>query len=197
MPKDERVITVSNALSICRALLVVPIIYFLRRGGPQANIDAVLLMLLAALTDWLDGFLARRLHKTSNVGRVLDPLADKIAIAAIVVILAVERGFPLWFVAVALTRDLAILIVGLYIARRYHYIVESNMYGKVTATVLALLIIVYTLEWRLASIILLWAALAMLIISSVNYLQRFVHLRQTFVRSGSLPPSRRRVAADS
>ena len=196
MPKDERVFTVSNFLSICRLLLLVPIVYFLRQRGPEANVTAVAFMLLAALTDWLDGFLARRLHKTSNVGRVIDPLADKIAIGVLVVILVFERGFPLWFVVIALLRDLVILALGLYIARRYHYIVESNIYGKVTATVLAMLIIVYTLEWRLLSDILLWASLAMLIVSSVNYWQRYIDLRRSFAR-GQVPVRPARVSTDS
>src|SRR3954462_10130907 len=78
--------TVPNAVSALR-LLGVPLFLWLVLG-PEADVLALLLLMLSGFTDWLDGYLARRLHQTSKLGEILDPVADRLYILAVVVGLA-------------------------------------------------------------------------------------------------------------
>ena len=94
----ERVWTLPNVLSFLR-LIGVPLFVWLILG-PHDDIVAVVVLALAGFTDWLDGHLARAWHQTSRVGQMLDPVADRLYIGAIVVSLAVLDLIPWWLVAI-------------------------------------------------------------------------------------------------
>ncbi|MGB0098783.1 MAG: CDP-alcohol phosphatidyltransferase family protein [Nocardioides sp.] len=100
----NRVWTVPNLLSMLR-LAGVPVFLWLVLG-PEADGWALVLLALMGVTDFLDGYLARRLGQTSTVGQVLDPVADRLYILAVVVALALREVIP-WWVALSLPlRDL-------------------------------------------------------------------------------------------
>ncbi len=105
----ERVWTLPNVLSFLR-LLGVPLFVWLILG-PHDDIVAVVVLALAGFTDWLDGHLARAWHQTSRVGQMLDPVADRLYIGAIVVSLAVLDLIPWWLVAILLARELVLLAI--------------------------------------------------------------------------------------
>jgi len=94
--------TVPNVLSYLR-LLAVPVFVFLHLGGRPGW--ALLLFLAAALTDSLDGFLARLLDQQTKLGAFLDPLADKLLIGAALIMLFLEAEAPLWMVVLVAFRD--------------------------------------------------------------------------------------------
>ncbi len=178
---------VSNILSIARVLLVIPVYYFLNMQSATGNVFAVLVMCLAALTDLFDGMLARRLNQKSDLGRILDPVADKIAIAIVGFVLYKLRDLPLWFLGLAILRDVTIILLSFFLVARTRVMVESNMIGKITAGVLAFLLIVYTLDWQAAKLVALWASVAMIAISSASYLRKLAVLsRKKPDRSASL-----------
>lgn len=101
---------VPNMLSLLRATLVVPLAIVLREDAPAAAAGA--LLGLALLTDLLDGALARRLGQTSELGRVLDPLADKVLVAGALLALAMTGRVPRELAAVVILRDAILLGVG-------------------------------------------------------------------------------------
>src|SRR3954466_692190 len=84
--------TVPNAVSALR-LLGVPLFLWLVLG-PEADVLALVLLMVSGFTDWLDGYLARRLNQTSRLGEILDPVADRLYILAVVVGLAVPATSP-------------------------------------------------------------------------------------------------------
>ena len=127
--------TISNALSALRIVLVVPAVLAI---DADMRMLAIGLFVLAAVTDMLDGYLARRLHEISDLGKILDPLADKIFVGAIVVQLLLRHELPLWFVAIVLGRDLLILLGGIYIERRTGVVLPSNYPGKIAVLTLSL-----------------------------------------------------------
>jgi cardiolipin synthase len=102
----DRVWTVPNVLSLLR-LAGVPLMMWLILG-PHHDLLAVAVLAVAGFTDWLDGFLARRWHQTSRIGQMLDPVADRLYILAVVVSLAIRDIIPWWVVAVLVARDLLI-----------------------------------------------------------------------------------------
>ena len=103
----DRVLTVPNALSFLR-LLGVPLFLWLILG-PQADGWAIVLLVVAGVTDWLDGTIARATGQISRLGQLLDPLADRLYIVATLVGLLLRGIIPWWLVALLLLRDLVLL----------------------------------------------------------------------------------------
>lgn len=108
MPGD-RVLTIPNAISVVR-LAGVPVFLWLVLGPRTATADAwaVALLIVAGLSDWLDGKIARALNQTSKLGQLLDPAADRLYIAATLVALAIRAIIPWWLVVVLAARELIV-----------------------------------------------------------------------------------------
>jgi CDP-diacylglycerol--glycerol-3-phosphate 3-phosphatidyltransferase len=179
MPRE--IFFISNILSLSRIVLVCPVYYCLKLATPAGNLWAVFFMLVAVATDSLDGRLARRLGQQSDLGRILDPLADKTAVTILIILLVQMRDLPVWFVALAISRDILILTVALYLMRKTHHVVESNMLGKITVTALAILIITYTLQLgEPAELFVLWSSVVLIVASTIGY---SVKIRKTLMES--------------
>jgi cardiolipin synthase len=113
----DRVATLPNAISLLRILLIPVFVVLL--ANPETQVAGMVLMAVLMATDWVDGQLARRLGQVSNVGKLLDPVADRLIMAAALVTLVVIDAFPLWAAAVVIGRDLLVLLVGgLYLLPR-------------------------------------------------------------------------------
>jgi CDP-diacylglycerol--glycerol-3-phosphate 3-phosphatidyltransferase len=168
-------LTASNLLSIARALLVVPFaLVMLVPDAPLRPWGAALLA-LAALTDKLDGVLARKFGQETEWGRILDPLADKVGIAVVALVMLGLRDLPVWFVAALIVRDLLIFAGGIYVRQKRGVVLPSNNVGK-----WAFGIIGGTLFLRLLGVLpeltgwLLYGCAAMLLVSFLLYGGRFV-----------------------
>ena len=106
---NDRILTIPNGISVAR-LAGVPVFLWLVLGPRTATADAwaVGLLIVAGLSDWLDGKIARALNQTSRLGALLDPAADRLYIAATIVALAVRGIIPWWLVAVLGVRELMV-----------------------------------------------------------------------------------------
>jgi cardiolipin synthase len=105
----DRVLTIPNGISAAR-LAGVPVFLWLVLGPRTATADywAVGLLIVAGLSDWLDGKIARALNQTSRLGQLLDPAADRLYIAATIVALAVRAIIPWWLVIVLALREITV-----------------------------------------------------------------------------------------
>jgi len=173
IPNERRIFTIANFFSFARLLLIWPIYTTLKVGTHESSLHAVGLMLVAAATDFLDGFFARKFNQKSDVGRVIDPLADKLAIAMVGFLLVHLRNLPLWFFILIIARDLAILMLAPFHILRKHSVPESNWYGKIAVTALGITMVGFTLELEPWRWILMYLSLAILAISGIKYLARF------------------------
>jgi len=106
---SDRLLTIPNALSLAR-LLVLPVIYLDLVDGRLVR--AFVLLVVFALTDWLDGYLARRLDQVSRFGTLLDPISDRALFLVVGIGFVMADLLPLWALVVLLARDLAVLAVG-------------------------------------------------------------------------------------
>jgi cardiolipin synthase len=106
-PASTRVLTVPNLLSFLR-LLGVPVFLWLILV-PQADVWAFALLAVAGASDWVDGYLARRLDQRSELGVILDPLADRLYIAATLLGLALRDLIPWWLLGVLVARELLLV----------------------------------------------------------------------------------------
>ncbi len=170
--------TISNLLSISRALLLLPILFFLHQNTTAGNALAVAIIFLAGATDWLDGYLARRLHQQSDFGRIVDPLSDKICVAGVAIYLAWYRDFPVWFLILILARDFTILIIGLLMTVRVK-VPESNWPGKVAVTQLAVVLLAFALNIELVKWPFFWIMFVSFLVSVASYLPRVKQIFQT------------------
>ncbi|MGD0381741.1 MAG: CDP-alcohol phosphatidyltransferase family protein [Acidimicrobiales bacterium] len=102
-PGVDRVLTVPNAITAVR-LACVPVFVWLLFGAHHPVGAAALLAVLGA-TDWVDGFVARRWHQVSTIGKVLDPTADRILVGTAVISVMVAGAVPLWFGLLTVVRE--------------------------------------------------------------------------------------------
>ncbi len=135
MQQQDNLYTVSNAISAIRGLMTVPVVIYLYT---DQYVVAFWLCIFAAWTDWLDGFVARRTNTVSEWGKIIDPIADKILVGAIVLLLLAKGRLPAWFVSAIVVRDVVILVVANYIRRRSNTVLSSMMPGKLAVTAIAL-----------------------------------------------------------
>jgi cardiolipin synthase (CMP-forming) len=117
-PGLGKIVTVPNLVSFAR-LLGVPLFLWLYLGAHQDGWSVVVLV-VGGFSDWVDGFLARRLGQVSRLGELMDPLADRLYIFATLVALTIRDVIPLWFFIALVVRE-AVLGVGLLVLRRYGY----------------------------------------------------------------------------
>ncbi len=166
-----------NVLSILRIVLVAPIAILLMSDRPNGRFYAVGLIVVAIATDYFDGLVARKRHQVTDTGKIIDPLADKIAVGVVCVVLAGQGELPMWFVLLAIVRDILILAGGLYIKKKKGILLQSNIIGKWTVGIIAMYIFFVILKvdaiaWL--NNVLLVASIVMLVISFAMYVQRFV-----------------------
>ena len=169
--------TASNFLSILRILLVIPIALLILSDGNSSRFYAVGLICIAALTDLFDGMLARRFNQITDLGKIIDPLADKIAVILISVILTLKGKIAPWFLIVVMLRDMLIFFGGMYIRQSRGILLQSTKTGKwaVTAVTAYILLTVLDLEtFENAKVVLMFASILMLIVSFALYLKRFI-----------------------
>jgi cardiolipin synthase len=113
-PGLDRVITVPNLITLVR-LACIPLFIWLLFGAHRQSAAAILLACLGA-TDWIDGFVARRFHQVSTLGKVLDPVADRVLVATAVITIIVHGAVPLWFGLVTLAREVVVSLAVLLLA---------------------------------------------------------------------------------
>ncbi len=176
-----RLWTAANGLSMARGVLVVPIAWLVYRGGPVGPMFA--LIGLAIATDWFDGRVARMTGTVSEWGKVLDAVADKLAAAAVTVALLARPeppNLPLWFVALAVARDVVLAGGGLLQTRRLGHFTSSLWSGKVAVGALALTVVVALLGPPVATPrmmeALVGATAAVMAVSVVKYTWRFARI---------------------
>ena len=103
---NDRIFTVPNLISVLR-LLCIPLFVWVLFGAENRSAAAILLAVLGA-TDWVDGWIARRFNQTSELGKILDPTADRLLLIVSIPSLIIDGSIPLWFALLALIRELLV-----------------------------------------------------------------------------------------
>lgn len=129
------------------------------------------------LTDIADGYAARKLNKITELGKIIDPVADKICIGVIAILVLIKGLIPLWFVIVVISRDLLILIFGLLLAGKYKITLMSNYAGKITALLIGIILLLSMINDELLTQInsyLKYAAILLIVYTLIVYFKRFL-----------------------
>ena len=192
-----------NSITVGRMVLVpVFVVLILTRPreivlfGIDRNMLGVLVFGLAAGSDWLDGYVARRRRQVTSLGQWLDPLADKLLVAAGLIALLFMGRAPAWMVAVILAREIIVTMLRAIAHARGHALPASPL-GKIKlfTQVLAILLLMFAegpadWVWAIGQAT-LWAATIAALVSAADYSRRFATMTQsTVARLHPARPSR-------
>ena len=131
MKKKLKPMYIPNMLSCLRLALVGAfVLVFVASGYEYKNHIALFVFLFAGLTDVIDGFLARRFGWVTTLGKILDPLADKLMQCAVLICLAGAKMIGVWFIIPYILKELLMLFGGLFIIKKKKIVVVSNIFGK-------------------------------------------------------------------
>jgi len=140
--RQDRIMTMANVISFMRIILSIPLVLFL--DGNKLW-EAFVVIILIVLSDFLDGYVARKADEITNFGKLIDPVADKICMMVVVIylIIAYQLPFLLFFVILAV-RDTFLIIIGVYLMFSQEEVFQSNVSGKwfmcISAIMMALFI---------------------------------------------------------
>jgi cardiolipin synthase (CMP-forming) len=140
---SDRVLTIPNLISLLRIALIPAFVVLI--VDPDTRRAGLVLFVVVVATDWIDGALARATGQVSDLGKVLDPVADRLAIAAGLIALVVVDAFPLWAALLILVRDVAVLSAGLVLLAKRRARIEVRYLGKVAT--FALMTAIACIAW--------------------------------------------------
>jgi len=170
-------------ISVFRICLVPIFILVYFSDDSNNNIYAVLIYAVAAISDVLDGFLARKFQVSSNLGKVLDPLGDKLMTVAVMACITIDGLIPLWAVLLVGVKELLMAIGGLVLHKKAHVdIPPSNLIGKASTVVFFLVCVTLMLyrsipDW--AAILLISVAIGLTFIALVSYLIKYIRIMKS------------------
>ena len=184
--KPSDLVTIPNILSYLRLILVVPFVYYFIRGlydDPRHYITAAVCIVISGLTDCFDGLLARKLNQVTSLGKILDPLADKITLIAVAVCMVIYIPALLPLMLVLFIKDFTMLICGLVLLVKKIPLPASRWYGKVatvvfyiSVTVIIFLKAVYQYENPTLILVLFCITAAVMIFALLNYSKMFLDI---------------------
>jgi cardiolipin synthase len=172
--KLSQLLTAPNQLTLLRMVFLPFIIIDLVAGR---NLQALILFVLAGLSDGLDGLLARKLKQQTMIGQYLDPMADKLLLSTMFPVLSILHHIPWKYTVMVFTRDICIVVIGatLYIAAglrdfRPSIFGKANTFAQVAAVFFVMLLLVYRIGWvAIAAKTFLRATFLFTIVSALHY----------------------------
>lgn len=185
-PLKQEITDLPNIITLIRIGLIPLVLVWMDNYNPRSSALACVIFLVAAASDALDGYLARRMGLVTVVGKFLDPLADKLIVLATLIALTAQGRAPAWLVVVLMSRELA--VTGLRaIASQEGLVIAAGRGGK-TKTALQLvgiafllvhfrypiLLFDYELDFHEVGIYLLYLSLVMSVLSAIEYFRFFV-----------------------
>lgn len=173
-------LTVPNIISLVRILLIIPLIYYLLEENYLA---AVIILVISGLSDMLDGLIARKFNQVTELGKLLDPVADKLTLVAIVVCigLLIPQSIPL--LTVLIIKDMLMLAGGFFLLKKGITPPAAKWYGKVATTIFYISMVVIVLgkavfnyENEILTVSLLTITTASMLFALVKYFKIFLEM---------------------
>ena len=164
-----------NKLTVARMIIVPFLVVFLLTGwGGDANrYISLALFVVASITDWFDGRLARKNNLVTNFGKFMDPLADKLLVCSAMICMIELNRLPAWFVIIIIAREFIISGFRL-IAAENGIVIAANYWGKFKTASQMIMIILLILHFDGIFVVLeqifIWLSLALTIISLITYI---------------------------
>lgn len=174
----KEIYTKSNLLSTFRLLLSIPLFFMVYQinNSQSMRYFTLCLMVITAITDILDGYLARKFNEITEIGKIIDPLADKVVIGIVVLQLFRIDEIPAYYLLIIIGRDLLILCGGIIVSKKIGKVLPSNIIGKITVISVALFVLIIVAGLKISVPLLydflLYLSLILVFISFIAYLIR-------------------------
>lgn len=174
---SKKIFTIPNILTVFRLVLIIPIVitYLVNDN----NIATIVLVAISAFSDVIDGIIARKFNMITELGKLLDPVADKLTQLALAIILCVKFPYMLIPLGVLVLKEVISGIIGIYVVKHLKHTLFAEWHGKL-ATVFLYGIMLAHLVWpdmnQTVSLVLIITSASLLLLSFVLYLSRYKRL---------------------
>ena len=182
--KLKQIFTVANIISFSRIIMAIPLVMALDKGWFDDSIRyyvCAAIIFFIFLSDILDGIIARWMDQVSNIGKIIDPVADKICMMVVLIYLIKEYGNPfLLFFLLITFRDTILIIIGIYLLQHQEEIFQSLESGKIFMFLSTIMMISYIFPFpNLIRYVLYISSIIFFIVSSYFYYKNY---RKSFLR---------------
>lgn len=172
----KNIFNASNLISFVRLLLVIPAwIAFNNFDETFYRYSVAAIGIFAAITDILDGYLARKLNQITEFGKIIDPLADKVLVGFVVINLFLLNEMPDYYFYMIVGRDLLILIGGIVVTKMIGKVLPSDYLGKATVLAISFVLLMILLDVSKISLpfeILYYLSIVLIVTSFINYIMK-------------------------
>ena len=163
--RRDKIVNIPNCLTLIRIALLPVVVWRFRKGD---SMGALIVYMLAMLTDAVDGFIARRYNQVTALGKLLDPLADKLSLVTLIALFVADGQIPLWLMGIILLKEVA-MVVGGAVALKRGIVVYALPIGKITTVAFITSIVVRFLGWRMTADVLLGVSVVLSMVALVWY----------------------------
>lgn len=163
--KQDKIINVPNALTLVRILLLPVVVWRFVLGDTTG---ALIVYMTAMLTDALDGIIARKTNQITALGKLLDPIADKLSLVTLLGLFVSAGEIPLWVLAIILFKEV-MMVIGGGVALKHGIVVYALPIGKITTVTFVLSMLARFLSMPSLADILLWISVALSMVALVWY----------------------------
>ena len=181
---------IPNVLSIIRIILVFVFVFIL--FVLDSPIWAIIVFLVAGATDVVDGYLARRFNWITNLGKILDPFADKLMQCTVLVCFCIKKYIPLWFVIPFFAKEITTLLVGFIVIKRRNVVVVSKWYGKAAVCLFYATIVIsvwfetFFAQHRLVQVLVFAPAVIFALAAFAAYVKHYWKLKKEEIERGKI-----------
>lgn len=172
---------IANILTMLRLVLVPVFVWLFLQGNSASRLAATIVFLVAAITDRLDGQLARSRNLITNFGKIADPIADKALVVSALILLAWAGNMPWWVTIVIIVRELGITLLRFVMIRRS--VMAASKGGKLKTVLQMVFIVGLLMPWplipflgetgvvalQMTSLVIMYAALAVTVVTGIQY----------------------------
>ena len=175
----KEIFYISNLISYFRIILIIPVGYLLIYQFEKSNTIIIFLLILMYITDILDGYVARKFDQVTELGKTLDPIADKLAVVIIALIIFFKGLIPTWFFLIIIIRDVLILSFGIYLKSKKKVTLMSNFPGKLAVLSIGIILLFSVINselFREINSYLYYISTTLILFSSYLYFKRFLKI---------------------
>lgn len=172
----NRIITIPNILSLFR-LLLIPLLVWSYFGLNNIKLSTAI-YILSGVTDLADGFIARRFHMISNLGKILDPVADKFTQAAVLFCLTQKFPIIFWLFILLVIKEIIMGIIGAIAVKICRIVQGADIHGKIAASLIYITAIIHILWTDIScnlSLIMIICCAIMMCSSMVLYIKKYIY----------------------
>ena len=188
LPSSTSVLNIANALTALRVLAVPLLGYLLLQDTPESRNWAALVFLLASVTDFIDGYVARRFALITTLGKIADPIADKFLTGVALIGLSYLGALPWWVTILIIAREIGVTLLRFWVIE--HGVITASRGGK-TKTLLQMIAISmflvvwpmatsesFLMAWDIAKITMMSLAVLLTLTTAIAYIRKAVQLRK-------------------